>query len=128
MSVVACLLALLQLSFLRWLKTHVVSSGGCSFALRNYGLPQGLLHHEILRDDVQDARAEPSSANWAAQVVKHVWSLGLPAPFAHDGTVLIDKPSFRRHAASKSHEVWQGLHASPRSAPSKRAKLCTYHR
>ena len=74
MSVVACLLALLQLSFLRWLKTHVVSSGGCSFALRNYGLPQGLLHHEILRDDVQDARAEPSSANWAAQVDKHVQS------------------------------------------------------
>ena len=39
-----------------------------------------------------------------------------------------DKSSFRRHAAGKSHEVWQGLHASPRSAPSKGAKLCTYHR
>ena len=75
---------------------------------------------------MQDALAEPSSANWAAQVVKHVRSLGLPV--AHDGTVLIDKPSFRRHAAGKSHEVWQGLHASPRSAPSKGAKLCTYHR
>ena len=39
--------------------------------------------------------------------------------FAPDGTVLIDKSSFRCHAAGKSHEVWQGLHASPRSAPSK---------
>ena len=69
-----------------------------------------------------------ASANWVAQVVKHVQSLGFRTPFAHDGTVLIDKPSFRRHAAGKSHEVWQGLHASPRSAPSKGAKLCTYHR
>ena len=55
-------------------------------------------------------------------------SLGLPAPVAHDGTVLFDKSSFRCHAAGKSHEIWQGLHASPRSAPSKGAKLCTYHR
>ena len=47
--------------------------------------------------------------------------------FAPDGTVLIDKSSSRRHAAGKSHEVWQGLHASPRSAPSKGAKLCTDH-
>ena len=98
------------------------------FALRVSDLPQGSLHRELLTDNVQDALAKPSSANWAAQVVKHVRSLGLPAPFAHDGTVLIDKPSFRRHVAGKSHEVWQGLHASPRSAPSKRAKLCTYHR
>ena len=46
------------------------------------------MHCEILRDNVQDALAKPSSANWAAQVVKQVWSLGLPAPFAHDGTAL----------------------------------------
>ena len=34
----------------------------------------------------------------------------------------------RCHADGKSHVVWQGLHASPRSAPSKGAKLCMYHR
>ena len=97
------------------------------FALWVSDLPPGSLHREILKDDLQDGLAKPSSANWAAQVVKHVRLLGLPAPFAHDGTVLIDKSSFRRHAAGKSREVWQGLHASPRS-PSKWAKLCTYHR
>ena len=59
---------------------------------------------------------------------KAIQSLGLPAPFAHDGAVLIDKPSFPRHAAGKPHEVWQGLHASPRYAPSKGAELRTYHR
>ena len=98
------------------------------FALRVSDLPPGSLHREILKDNVQDALAKPSSANWAAQVVKHVRSLGLPAPFAHDGTVLSDKSSFRRHAAGNFREVWQGLHASPKSAPSKGAKLCTYHR
>lgn len=96
------------------------------FALRVSDLQQGSLYREILTDNVQDALAKPSSASWAAQVVEHVRPLGLPAPFAHDVTVLIDKPSFRRHAAGKSHEVWQGLHAAPRSAPSKGAKLCTY--
>ena len=80
------------------------------FALRISDLPQGALHREILADNVRDALAKPSSANWAAQNVKHVRSLGLPAPFAHDGTVLFDKSSFRRHAAGKSHEGWQGLH------------------
>ena len=41
---------------------------------------------------VQDALAEPSSANWAAPVVEHVQSLGLPASFAHDGTVSLTRP------------------------------------
>ena len=91
------------------------------FALQASDLPRSSLHRAILADNVQDALAEPSSTNWAAQVVKHVKLLGLPAPFAPDGTVLIDKPTFCCHAAGKSHEVWQGLHASPRS------KMCTYH-
>ena len=69
------------------------------FALRVSGLPPDSLHRTILKDKVHDALAKPSSANWAAQVVKHVWSLSLPAPFAHDGTVLIHKSSLRRHAA-----------------------------
>ena len=98
------------------------------FALRVSDLPRGSLHLEILADNVHDPLAKPSSANWAARVVKHVRSLGLPAPFAPDGTFLIDKSSFCCRAAGKYHEVWQGLHASFRSAPFKGAKLCTYHR
>ena len=76
------------------------------FALRISDLPQGSLHDEILRGNVQDALAKPSSAHWAAhwQVVKHVRSLGLPAPsskkaIADDGAILIDRSSPRRHAA-----------------------------
>ena len=63
-----------------------------------------------------------------AQIIRHCRSLGLPAPFAHDGTVSMDKSSFRAKLAGKHHEVEQGLHRSPRSAPSKGPKLCTYHR
>ena len=37
--------------------------------------------------------------------MKRVRSLGLPVPFAHNGTVFIDKSSFCRLAAGKSHEV-----------------------
>ena len=61
-------------------------------------------------------------AFWAAQVFKHFRVLGLPAPFAHDGTLSTDKSSFRAKLAGNHHEVWQGLQASPRSAPSKGAK------
>ena len=62
-----------------------------------------------------------SSVKWAARVVKHVWSLGLPVSFAHDNTGFIDKSGFRRRAAGryKLHEIWQGLHGYPRSASSK---------
>ncbi len=46
------------------------------FALRMSDQPQGSLHHEVLCDNVQDALARPSSANWSSHHVKHVWSLG----------------------------------------------------
>ena len=95
------------------------------FALLISDLPQGSLHCEILRDEVQDALtiARPTSAHWAAQIVKHVRSLGLPAPFTHDGTavqlaqlVLIDESSFlksTRHAAhaDKSSLCCHAAHA-----------------
>ena len=96
------------------------------FAVRMSGMPSGSLHRDILWDNVLDAFAKPSVGNWAAQVIKHFWFWGLPAPFAPDGTVSIDKSRFRAKLAGKHHEVWQGLHASPRSAPSKGAKMCTY--
>ena len=51
------------------------SSNLVGFALRISDLPQGSLHGEILTDDGQDALAKPSSANWAAHVVKQVRSL-----------------------------------------------------
>ena len=83
------------------------------FAVQLSGMPSGSLHRDILRDNVLDAFPKPAAGNWAAQVIKQFRSLGLPAPFAHDGTVSIDKSSFRAKLAGKHHEVWQGLHVSP---------------
>ena len=73
----------------------------------------------MLRDNLQDALARSCCAVWAAQVVKHVRPLGLSSRFAHDGTVLINNSSIRCHGTDRYHELWQGLHACPKSAPSK---------
>ena len=97
------------------------------FAVRMSGMPSGSLHCDILRLNVLDAFAKPSVGNRAAQVIKPFWSLGLPAPLAHDGTVSIDESGFGAKLAGKLYVVWHGRHASPRSAPSKGAKLCTHH-
>ena len=40
----------------------------------------------------------------------------------------LDKSSSPHRTAGEYQEVWQGLHASPRYAPSKGAELRTYHR
>ncbi len=39
------------------------------------------LHAEILRDNVHDARMDPSCGNWAAGVDKMYSSLGMQSPF-----------------------------------------------
>lgn len=44
----------------------------------------------------------------------------------HGGTFSSNKSSFRTRLAGKHHELWQGLHVYPQSAPSKAAELCTY--
>ena len=58
-------------------------------------------------DDLQDALARPSCANWAARTAKHTQSFGLPAPSAHDGAGLIDNSSLRHRAAGKYQEVYR---------------------
>ena len=40
----------------------------------------------------------------------------------------VDAFGFQRAMLDRENEVWAGLHISPRSAPSKKAKLCTYLR
>ena len=75
------------------------------FAVQLSGMPSGSLHHDTLRGNVLDAFAKPSVGSWATQVIRQFRSLGLPAPFAHDGTVSIDKSSFCIRLAGKHHEV-----------------------
>ena len=98
------------------------------FALRLKAMPAGALHLDVLRDNVQDALGTHGSGNWAGQLVRHFRVLRLPPPFASDGSVCIDLPMYHKHAGDRAQQVWEGLHISPRTCPSKGAKLCTYHR
>ena len=57
--------------------------------------------HRVLQDNVLDAFVKPSAGNWAAQVIKHFWSLGLPAPSAPEASVSIKQNSFSIKLAGK---------------------------
>ncbi len=86
----------------------------------------------MLRDNVHDARMDPSCGNWAAGVDKMYYSLGMqshflgPAWVPHVGAV--DPHAFRENMddAYKLKGNWARPHDSPRTAPSARTKSCTY--
>ncbi len=83
------------------------------------------LHAEILRDNVHDARVDPSCGNWAAGVDKMYSSLGMQSPFLGPaGVGAVDPHTFRRNMGDAYKRNWAGLHDSPRTAPSARAKSC----
>ncbi len=84
------------------------------------------LHAEILRDNVHDARVDPSCGNWAAGVDKMYSSLGMQSPFLGPaGVGAVDPYTFRKNMGDAYKRNWAGLHDSPRTAPSARAKSCT---
>ena len=91
-------------------------------------LDAGSLHARILLDNIHDAQANPVCGNWAAGVQKQYSSLGMPSPFAGQGLGAVDAPVFRKKFADDYKKVWADLHVSPRTAPSARAKYCTYLR
>ena len=68
------------------------------FMQRLSNMPEDSIHAEILRDNIADAQEHPSHGNWAGGIVMK----------------------------GQLCRVWDGLHVSPRTAPSRRAKLCTY--
>ncbi len=82
------------------------------------------LHAEILRDNVHDARMDPSCGNWAAGVDKMYSSLGMQSPFLGPaGVGAVNPHTFRRNMSDAYKRNWAGLHDSPRTAPS--AGSCT---
>ena len=48
-------------------------------------------------------------------------------PFISSGIGALDSLGFMSRSAKRREQVWENLHVSPRTAPSKGAKLCTYH-
>ncbi len=88
----------------------------------------GSLHPDILSDNIHDALCNPGCCNWAAGVQKQFASLGVPSPFSGGRVRNVDHLAFRKAMLARDMSVWGGLHISPRGAPSKGAKLCTYLR
>ena len=48
------------------------------------------------------------------------------SPFSSSGIVCLNSLGFQANMKGLLCSVWDDLHVSPRTAPSKRAKLCTY--
>ncbi len=99
-----------------------------SFMHRLAKMPEDSLHADILRDNIHDAEHNPIVANWAGGIRKQFADLGMASPCPGGVVGMVDVLAFWRAMQSQEVSVWQGLHMSPRVAPSPRAKLCTYLR
>ena len=91
-------------------------------------LPHDSLHADVLRENVHDALADPLCGNWAAGIHKQYIALGMRSPFSAAGVQGIEAPLFRQRLGAEYKSVWANLHVSPRTAPKKGVKLCTYLR
>ena len=88
-----------------------------------------LLCHIMLGvGSLYDALGNPGCCNWAAGVQKHFASLGVSSTFSGGRIRNVDHLAFRKAMLARDMSVWGGLHISPRGAPSRGAKLCTYLR
>ena len=89
-------------------------------------MDEGSLDPDILSDNIHDALGNPGCCNWAAGIQKQFASLGVPSPFSGGRIRNVDHLAFRKAMLAQDMSVWGRLHISPRGAPSRGAKLCTY--
>ena len=62
--------------------------------------------------------------SWATGIVRQFASLGMPSPFS--GIVALKSLGVQANMEDQDRRVWDGLHVSPRTAPSKGANLRTH--
>ena len=87
-------------------------------------LPDDSLHLHILRDNIADAKDPLPCANWARGIQVKFAALGMASPFVSSGIGALGSHGFMDRLAGARQRTWDGLHVSPRAAPSKGAKLC----
>ena len=66
-----------------------------------------------------------SYGDWAGGIVKQYSRPGMASPFSSSCTTSLNSLGFQANMKGQLCRVWDALHVSPRTAPSKRAKLCT---
>ena len=88
-------------------------------------LPDDSLHLDILQDNIADAKGPLPCADSARgiEVKLLLWAF----PFFSSGISALDSHGFMDRLAGARQRTWDGLHVSPRAAPSHGAKLCTYY-
>ncbi len=91
-------------------------------------MDEGSLHPDNLSDNIHDALGNPGCCNWAAGLQNQFAGLGMPSPLLGGRIRNVDQLAFRKAMLARDMSVWDGLHISPRGAPSLGAKLCTYLR
>ena len=89
-------------------------------------MPQSSIHVNILKNNISAAQRHPVCGKWAAGIVRPYAGLGMPSPFSSSGVVALNALGFQANMEGQPRKVWDGLHVSPRLAPSKGTKLCTY--
>ena len=97
------------------------------FVRRLSSLPGDSLHLDILRDKIADARSPLPCADWARGIEVKFAALGMASPSISSGIGALSSHSFVAKMAEGRQRTWDGLHVPPWAAPSKGAKLCTYH-
>ena len=102
-------------------------AGGRVAAGGNPGPRGWAIARHVTRQHTSDARQPLMCANWAAGVDRQFRGLGMGSSFVSSGIGALDSLSFMSRSAKRRERVWKNLHVSPRTAPSKGAKLCTYH-
>ncbi len=128
---VISIVSLIALIFRAFRQQHAKIYKDCHDAMRSlmWHKEQKSVCALVLAINVHDARVDPSCGNWAAGVDKMYSSLGMQSPFLGPaGVGAVDPHTFRRNMGDAYKRNWAGLDVSHCTAPSARAKSCTYLR
>ena len=86
-------------------------------------MPESSIHADILKDNISASQQHPMCGNWATGIVRQYASLGMPSPFSSSGIVALNSLGVQADMEGQHRKVRDGLHVSPRTAPSRGAQV-----
>ena len=109
----------------QWLQTWWSRVLGFKHCLSH--MPEDSLHLDVLKDNLYGAQQPLHCMNWAKGISKQFQTLGLPSPYSATGIGSISSQKLLAALTKRQQRIWDNIAESPRTAPSKGAKFCTYH-